>query len=139
MIELHPLISYVSVILAVSSYLVLNKNLYKRKLYETKLLGTIEILKNNIESLEKRIGISTSEVIVDKQSLLPEEIVHLKKGLAENEGSISKNSITLYNMEGTITRCQKKIKSLEQGLSLVNSILESSASVVKPKGGFSLW
>ena len=139
MLELYPFLSYVSVVLAFSSYVILNRNIQNRKLQESQLLGVIGVLKEHMEVLEKRIENSTSQVIVKKQTSLEEEIHKTNGRVSEQYELMMGNTVQVSNTETKILACQKKIKSLEHGLSLVNSILESSATIEKPKATYSLW
>ena len=139
MFDVYPILGYFSIALAISSYYILSKNIAKHNKQSQTLLTVVGKLKTDLEQLQQRVYQSSSESLLREQGLLRDTINVTNDKLSEVETTSSENSQEITLHAGSLVTCQRKIKSLEQGLSLVNNILESSASVEKPKSGLTWW
>ena len=139
MVDPYPFIGYFSLFLAVSSYYILTKHLREQRQRESTLLANFSAMKNELQILDKRITRSTPEALTAHQDAFGIELSQSKKEISEISDSIKENTNNTENIKLELDSCKKKIKSLEQGLALVNSILEESATPEKTKPSFAFW
>ena len=138
-IDLFPLIGYFSFFLAISGYRTMHRHLQEQQIRERNLLLAFSNLKGDLMTLEKKLVRSSPAALVAHQDECGVVVKQTQDTLEQVKNVTSDNTRRVADLEGQWKNCQQKIKGLEQGLSLVNSILEASATSEKVKSGFSLW